>query len=269
MDEARKVNGFRRLWLAMLFVVLASVIASLFQTFALPGQESPRQPEAEQNLLKLLAMTASPESIDYVQNKTQFQLHTLLTEQRHPKTWNLSEVLQKDISAGLKMLLSVDEDIVRRLDALALNKESLEQAAGAIQEALLAGNKIFIYGCGATGRLAKQMESSFWRPFWKRVKGMDKIISRPVQTVQGFCLEVGIVDLSFERLLIIFRRKPPERPSEKGLPGLSRIRTGRPDLYPAFSFWLPDRVERKKAKGRASLRAVDEDRDHALLGDVS
>jgi N-acetylmuramic acid 6-phosphate etherase len=175
MDEARKVNGFRRLWLAMLFVVLASVIASPSQTFALPRQDSPSQPEAEQNLLKLLAITASPESIDYVQNKTQFQLHTLLTEQRHPKTWNLSEVLQKDISAGLKMLLSVDEDIVRRLDALALNKESLEQAAGAIQEALLAGNKIFIYGCGATGRLAKQMESSFWRPFWKRVKGMDKI----------------------------------------------------------------------------------------------
>jgi N-acetylmuramic acid 6-phosphate (MurNAc-6-P) etherase len=175
MDEARKVNGDRRLRLAILFIVLVPVFASLFQVIAFPGQEPPKQPEAEQNLLKLLGITVSPESIDYVQNKTQFQLHTLLTEQRHPKTWNLSEVLQKDISAGLRMLLSVDEDIVGRLDALALHKESLEQAAGAIQEALLAGNNIFIYGCGATGRLAKQMESSFWRPFWKRVKGMDNI----------------------------------------------------------------------------------------------
>ena len=33
-----------------------------------------------------------------------------------------------------------------------------------------AKKKIYIYGCGATGRLAKQMESSFWRPFWRKVK---------------------------------------------------------------------------------------------------
>jgi N-acetylmuramic acid 6-phosphate (MurNAc-6-P) etherase len=132
-------------------------------------QELPPQ-TARPGLLKLLALEASPESIDYVQNKTQFQLHTLLTEQRHPKTWNLSERLSKDVADGLKMLLSVDEDIVSRLEALAGDKASLETLVAALERAVLEKRRIYIYGCGATGRLAKQMESAFWRPFWTTVK---------------------------------------------------------------------------------------------------
>jgi len=141
-------------------------------------QETAQVEDKEVGLLRLLGITASPESIDYVQNKTQFQLHTLLTEQRHQKTWNLSERIQKDIQAGLHMLLSVDEDIVERLATLRTQKESLEKAAAEVEETLLARKKIYIYGCGATGRLAKQMESAFWRPFWKRVKGKGRIWSK-------------------------------------------------------------------------------------------
>jgi N-acetylmuramic acid 6-phosphate etherase len=125
--------------------------------------------EGGDGILALLGIEPSAESVDYVRNKTQFQLHTLLTEQRHPKTYDLSERIQKDTLAGLRMLSSVDDDIRTRLDALASNTESLDGAAAAMEEALLAGRKIYIYGCGATGRLAKQMESSFWRPFWRRV----------------------------------------------------------------------------------------------------
>ena len=138
-------------------------------------QETSQISSPSMNLLKLLEITPSEESIDYVQNKTQFQLHTLLTEQRHSKTWNLSERIQKDYEAGLSMLFSVDEDIVEKLEALAKNTEALDQAVQAIEDALLSGNKIYVYGCGATGRLAKQMESTFWRPFWKKIKESDRI----------------------------------------------------------------------------------------------
>ncbi len=126
-------------------------------------------------LLKLLGISPSSESIDYVQNKTQFQLHTLLTEQRHPKTWELSERIRKDYKAGLKMLFSVDEDVVDALGQLQKNGQALDQAVRAAEKAILDGRKIYIYGCGATGRLAKQMESTFWRPFWRRVKQEKKI----------------------------------------------------------------------------------------------
>ncbi len=122
------------------------------------------------SLLRLMAIAASPESVDYVVNKTPFQLHTLLTEQRHPKTWTLGEKVRSDVEGGLRMLLSVDEDVAAKLNALAAAPRELDQLVVEIERALYERRKIYVYGCGATGRLAKQMESTFWRPFWKKIK---------------------------------------------------------------------------------------------------
>ncbi len=155
-------------------LALALILATL--SAAGPVQEVGPQPRAggEIGLLKLLGIDPSSESIDYVSDKTQFQLHTLLTEQRHPKTWNLSERIAGDTAAGLRMLLAVDEDVTARLGALAADPSAIERAAAAAEEAIGSGGKIYIYGCGATGRLAKQMESALWRPFWGRVKADEK-----------------------------------------------------------------------------------------------
>jgi len=124
-----------------------SLLLSLFLLSILVGpwalqvlsQEESQALQPEENLLKLLGISPSAESIDYVQNKTQFQLHTLLTEQRHPKTLNLSYRIQKDSRAGLEMLFSVDEDIEERLESL--DKEKLEQLVLAIEKALLEKNR--------------------------------------------------------------------------------------------------------------------------------
>jgi N-acetylmuramic acid 6-phosphate (MurNAc-6-P) etherase len=171
------MNADKSSFRVLLAALLALSLSGASSRSAPPAIQDagPRPREGEVGLLKLLGLEAPPESIDYVQNKTQFQLHTLLTEQRHPKTWNLSEQIAKDTTAGLRMLFSVDEDIAARLDALASETKEVDEAAGAVEEAIQSGNKIYIYGCGATGRLAKQMESSFWRPFWKKVKGQDKV----------------------------------------------------------------------------------------------
>ncbi len=121
-------------------------------------------------LLRFLGIGASAESMDYVVNKSQFQLHTLLTEQRHPKTWSFSEKVQKDTEAGLRMLFSVDEDIAVKLGEMAARPQAIDQLVSEIESTLAERKKIYVYGCGATGRLAKQMESAFWRPFWRRIK---------------------------------------------------------------------------------------------------
>ena len=153
------------------------LLTSYVYAFANWQQETQPVSKAKISLLRLLGITPSPESIDYVQHKTQFQLHTLLTEQRHPRTQNLSERIQKGSEYGLHMLFAVDEDIVNRLETLAREKELLERAVQAVEDALLSNHKIYIYGCGTTGRLAKQMESTLWRPFWKKVKEVKKIWS--------------------------------------------------------------------------------------------
>jgi N-acetylmuramic acid 6-phosphate etherase len=140
--------------------------------------------QADVSLLQLLGIMASPESVDYVVSKTQFQLHTLLTEQRHPKTWSLGERIAADTEAGLRMLVAVDEDVAARLETLAGEKSLLDQLVSEIESAVLGKRKIYIYGCGATGRLAKQMESTFWRPFWKKVQAEPDLWAK-VQAAVG------------------------------------------------------------------------------------
>jgi len=141
-------------------------------------------PPTSSSLLSLLGLQVSEESLDYVLNKTQFQLHTLLTEQRHPKTMNLSDRVQADTQAGLHMLFSVDEEIATRVEQLASSPQLIEQLASEIKKTILEGKKIYIYGCGATGRLAKQMESTFWRPFWRTLL-QDKNIGPKITQAFG------------------------------------------------------------------------------------
>ena len=127
----------------------------------------------DENLLKLLGISVSPESIDYVIGKTPFQLHTLLTEQRHPKTWMLSSRIASDTTEGLRMLFGVDDDIAAKLAEIVRDPEQrghLGRLTNAFESAILTRRKIYIYGCGSTGRLAKQAESTFWRPFWTGLK---------------------------------------------------------------------------------------------------
>ena len=44
-------------------------------------------------------------SRDYVTNKKQFQLHNLITEQRHEKTYHLSELANRNVHHALSALM--------------------------------------------------------------------------------------------------------------------------------------------------------------------
>ena len=114
---------------------------------------------------------ASEESRDYVDNRRQFQLHTLLTEQRHPRTMDLSRRIAADPQAGIEALFSVDRDVARTMDAVADDPRrlaGLQQAAAAMEQALRDGHRVYFYGTGSTGRLAETLESGLWRPFWQK-----------------------------------------------------------------------------------------------------
>jgi N-acetylmuramic acid 6-phosphate etherase len=178
-------------------------------------------------ILELLGLQPSEQSRDYVANKTQFHLFNLLTEQRHPATWNLSFVIQNEVEAGLRMLFKVDEDVTRKIAELAANPAQIEQAAEATVEAIRSGRKIYYYGCGATGRLAKQMESTFWRPFWAKVKrhpAWAKLRGRVPEDIEERCIgEMTGADRAlvsslegFEDLQLIGRLQLEDRGVERG-----------------------------------------------------
>ena len=124
---------------------------------------------------ELLGIQPSVESTDFVQGKQQFQLHTLVTEQRHPQTMDLSRRIAGNTVAGLDALFSVDRDVARTLAAVAddpARLRQLQEASQAMQEALKSGHRIYFYGTGSTGRLAETLESGLWRPFWRRAAAL-------------------------------------------------------------------------------------------------
>ncbi|MBV8646876.1 hypothetical protein [Paludibacterium sp.] len=135
-------------------------------------------------VLDLLGITPSAESVDYVTHKKQYQLQTLLTEQSHPATRDLSTQIAADTLQGVNALLSVDLDVSHALQRIVRNPDqmqTLQNASRAMENALASGKKIYLYGTGASGRVALQVESALWRPFWQRARataGGQKILSQ-------------------------------------------------------------------------------------------
>ena len=54
----------------------------------------------------------------FLREERAFRLGPLLTESSHPKTCRLSQTIQADVGAGIRQLLSVDEDIAAAADRL-------------------------------------------------------------------------------------------------------------------------------------------------------
>jgi N-acetylmuramic acid 6-phosphate etherase len=77
------------------------------------------------------------------------------TERPHPKTTPLSQLANEDLPAAIELLKEVDRDA---LAILGDKMESLIPLAEAIAATLYAGKKIFLCGCGATGRLSISLE---------------------------------------------------------------------------------------------------------------
>lgn len=145
----------KRIMRSVSFLVMAGVLA----------------PAAAQPASNRLGVSPSAQSQDFVANKQQFQLHSLLTEQRHPRSFDLSARIAADTADGLSSLLAVDEDIAKALQGVAddpARLAALEAASREITRALREGHRLYFYGTGSTGRLAETIESGLWRPFWQR-----------------------------------------------------------------------------------------------------
>jgi N-acetylmuramic acid 6-phosphate etherase len=99
----------------------------------------------------------------FVEGEQAFRLGELLTESFHPKTRELSQVMDKDVRAGVRLLQSVDDDIPLALDRI-FGQESFTHLIEALREAMLGGHRVFFTGCGATGRLSILLEAA-WREF--------------------------------------------------------------------------------------------------------
>ncbi len=105
---------------------------------------------------------------DFLNHQRAFRLGPLLTESSHPKTATLSQTIQRDAADGIRMLLSVDQEIAPAVTKV-FDGDEFERLVAGLTRALGSGKRVFFTGCGATGRLSILLEAA-WREFWQRLR---------------------------------------------------------------------------------------------------
>jgi len=100
-----------------------------------------------------VSLTFSPE--DFLSVAADYQLGGLDTERPHPKTTQLADWSRNDLPAGINALREVDRDALAILEAQFPDLADLRHA---IWEVIRRGDRIFLCGCGATGRLSIALE---------------------------------------------------------------------------------------------------------------
>ena len=96
----------------------------------------------------------------FLAEKEKYQLGELMTEQGHQLTKNLSTQAKNDPQEGLKSIFAVDHAAMGVL--LSEHLPKIHAIREQVQSVLASGGRIFLGGCGATGRLSVSLER-IWR----------------------------------------------------------------------------------------------------------
>ena len=105
---------------------------------------------------------------EFLEHQRAFRLGALLTESSHPKTATLSQTIQQDEAAGIRLLLSVDDEIANAA-AKIFAGEPYQRLVAELTRVLEQGKRVYFTGCGATGRLSILLEAA-WRGFWQQLR---------------------------------------------------------------------------------------------------
>lgn len=96
---------------------------------------------------------------DFLKRREDYRLGELLTESSHPQTQNLSELALHNLPRAYQIFQKIDLEALGVLESKASELVELESD---LREVLNSGGRVFISGCGATGRLALTLERC-WR----------------------------------------------------------------------------------------------------------
>lgn len=112
---------------------------------------------------------------DFLKQKEKFQLGMLPTEQSHPDTKTLSKDCQNDPLKALESIRKVD---LQALDRISESLCSIKDIRELVEKVMRGGGRVFIGGCGSTGRLALTIEC-LWRGLHQKASPQQqrKIVS--------------------------------------------------------------------------------------------
>ncbi len=96
---------------------------------------------------------------DFLAIAKDFHLGDLPTEQQHPKTRELSQLSKSNCDKAVEILHDIDIDM---LSVLGTKLDEIKDLSKSISKTLENKGRIFLCGCGATGRLSLALET-IWR----------------------------------------------------------------------------------------------------------
>lgn len=103
----------------------------------------------------------------------QFQLGHLITEQAHPKTVGLSQLINLNPEEAIKAFVAVDREM---LEVLVKKSPEIYELGKRIELCFQRGGRLFLSGCGATGRLSLVIEN-LWRQLNLESSQRDKVVA--------------------------------------------------------------------------------------------
>lgn len=117
----------------------------------------------------------------------EFALGNVSTEQLHPMTRYLSQVMHKSIANGMELLLKVDENVVKGLESFI---PSIKAFAPSIADKISRGGRVFLVGSGSSGRVAVDIAAKCGSKFPKIKEQIQGIIaggdSALIRAKEGF-----------------------------------------------------------------------------------
>jgi N-acetylmuramic acid 6-phosphate etherase len=123
------------------------------------------QAEPRARTMSTQTPTAHDRAEQFLEVAADFHLGSLVTESSHPRTGDLSDVARRRTEDGLAALFDVDRDVVRTFEEWSRTDQPGRMALAAV-DTVRRGGRLFFTGCGATGRLSIQLDST-WRAFWQ------------------------------------------------------------------------------------------------------
>jgi N-acetylmuramic acid 6-phosphate etherase len=96
---------------------------------------------------------------EFLQRQNEFALGHLPTEGFHPDTRNLSDLVREDLPSAIATIQKIDITAIEKTET---QSECIKKLSLAIQYTFQNKRRVFLSGCGATGRLALTLEST-WR----------------------------------------------------------------------------------------------------------
>ncbi|PIE89034.1 MAG: hypothetical protein CR997_13240 [Acidobacteria bacterium] len=103
----------------------------------------------------------------------QFRLGELDTEKPHPKTTELSCLVETDLAQAVSIMKDID---LAAIGSMAAHQDLIQKMKRDMEETLNNNGRVFLVGCGSTGRLSLALEV-FWRKLKKGTKYSESVVS--------------------------------------------------------------------------------------------